>query len=194
LIIAVNDAHVPEVAANLSSFKGLVCHTSGTVSLNVLADKCPSAGVFYPIQSLTKGHKLPPSEIPFCIEANTEDGAEVLESLASTIGSPVFRLNSAQRRTLHVAAVIVNNFTNHLFTLANQILKDQEINFDLLNPLMIETVHKAISSNPVVAQTGPAVRGDLVTIMNHLELLHRYPGIAKIYDAISFSITQNLKK
>lgn len=191
VIIAVNDAHVPAVAANLSAFKGLVCHTSGTVSLKILADQCRSAGVFYPLQSLTKGHKLPPSEIPFCIEANTEAETRLLESLALTIGSPVFRINSEQRRTLHVAAVIVNNFTNHLFTLAKQILNDQYIDFDLLSPLMVETVNKAIASNPLLAQTGPAVRGDQGTILNHLELLQRYPGIAKIYEEISLSITQH---
>ncbi len=188
IIIAVTDGHIGEVASNLKSFNGIVCHTSGSFPLSSLTDVCDRSGVLYPLQTLTTGRELSPTEIPLCIEASDENLLSQLVLLAESAGFNYHLYNSEQRLLLHIAAVISCNFTNHLLALAEHLMKVNNLESDILRPLVQETFRKASENNPALVQTGPARRGDMTTIDKHLSMLGKYPGIQQLYRMISDSI------
>jgi predicted short-subunit dehydrogenase-like oxidoreductase (DUF2520 family) len=81
-----------------------------------------------------------------------------------------------------------------MYSVATNILKDTDLSFEFLKPLIQETAQKAIDSNPISAQTGPAVRNDQNVIHEHLEILKNYPEFEKIYRFVSESIYKLNKK
>jgi predicted short-subunit dehydrogenase-like oxidoreductase (DUF2520 family) len=147
-------------------------------------------GVFYPLQSLKKevGH-LP--DIPIVIDANDASTLKVLEALAHSISDKVVEAGDEQRMKLHLAAVIVNNFVNHLYALAEMYCKKEGLDFSLLLPLIKETAERLDKIPPSHSQTGPAVRNDRVTIEKHLELLKNYPQLRKVYELLTENIYNN---
>jgi predicted short-subunit dehydrogenase-like oxidoreductase (DUF2520 family) len=168
--LALKDDVIPEVAKQLKSYKGIILHTSGSVSLNAL-ESLAEFGVFYPLQTFSKNKAVDFAEIPVCIEANTTKNLEKIRNLALEITGDVREINSEQRKALHLAAVFVNNFSNHLYTIGAEISKNHQVDFSILKPLIKETASKIESLEPQEAQTGPAVRNDQKTIEKHLELL-----------------------
>ena len=182
-IIAVSDDVIAEVSSKIKNT--FVVHTSGSVSLNDLKNNS-NKGVFYMLQTFSKDKEVDFSEIPFCLEATNEKEYQLLERLAKSIGIKIYTINSEQRKTLHVAAVFVNNFTNHLFKIGNDICKENNIPFEILQPLIKETFLKIQSLSPEKAQTGPAIRKDKKTIKNHLNLLNT--GQQEIYNILTKSI------
>ena len=102
-------------------------------------------------------------------------------------------MNDAQRALLHVAAVFANNFANHCFAIAEKILDEKDLPFELLHPLMEETLAKALQDSPARMQTGPAMRGDVVTVQRHLDLLAEHPEWREIYRTLSENINPDLR-
>ena len=189
-ILAVPDGAIGEVAAQLSKWikgKGVV-HVSGSQPSTVLAPYFDKFGVFYPLQTLTKGRKVKFQNIPICIEAQDSVLNQQLLDLGRAISDQVHFIDDEERAWLHVAAVMVNNFTNHLYTLAEKLTQDHDLSFDLLRPLILETAKKVQKLDPKKAQTGPAARGDQETIDKHLRKLEAYPDILKIYKVLSESL------
>lgn len=191
IILAVSDDAIAEVG-KLIPRERKTAHTSGTVAMNVLPNHIH--GVFYPLQTFSDTSDPNWKEIPICIEANTSEFQDELLQLAQTISDSVHLINSEQRKQLHVAAVVVNNFTNHLFHQSKDYLDEHGISFDLLKPLIKETVQKLDRLTPKEAQTGPAVRNDRNTINSHLELLENHPDLKEIYALISQSITNTYER
>ena len=183
--LAVSDKAIQELSQKLPPLNGLVVHTSGGVSLEALSQT--RKGVFYPLQTFTKGKVLDFSTIPICIEAKQKEDVMLLKKVAQSISSQVQELTSAQRAKLHLSAVLVNNFTNHLFYQAAALCKAHEIDFQLLVPLITETVEKIRTLPPYVSQTGPARRQDVLTMQGHLSQLED-PLQKKIYQLMSESI------
>lgn len=171
-LLALKDDVIPEIAAQLRSYEGIVLHTSGAVGLNAL-DNTTNFGVFYPLQTFSKNKAVDFSKIPVCIEANTAENLEKIRSLASTTTKDVREIDSEQRKALHVAAVFVNNFSNHLYSIGAEICTENNIDFSILKPLIAETASKIESLNPQEAQTGPALRNDQKTIETHLAFLSK---------------------
>ncbi|WP_291870399.1 DUF2520 domain-containing protein [Maribacter sp.] len=169
-IIAVNDDAIATVSQYLKNKKGIVTHTSGSVAMQSIKNN-GNRGVFYPLQTFTKGQEISFKEIPICIEAEKEDSKRVLKELASLISNSVYNVSSSERKALHLAAVFVNNFTNHLYSIGAEICREANLSFDLLKPLITETANKAALIDPKNAQTGPAKRKDYKTMDAHLELL-----------------------
>lgn len=191
-VIAVPDAAVLDVARNLKGMRGIVAHTSGSVSLNSLLDAVGNdkAGVFYPLQTFSKKSKVKIAHIPFLIEGATGDVSAKLSTLAKLISDEVFIIGSDMRGHLHLAAVLANNFTNYLLDLSARYLKDNtKFNIKVLEPLMVETVRKAIELGPHLAQTGPAVRNDTQVIDAHLSKLS--PDAAEVYKFLSDRISRD---
>ena len=168
-IIAVSDDVIAEVSSKIKN--KFVVHTSGSVRLNDLKNKY-NKGVFYMLQTCSKDKEIDFSEIPFCLEAENEKDYNLLKTLALSIGQKVYSISSKQRKTIHVAAVFVNNFTNHLYKIGNDICKQNNVPFEILLPLIKETSLKIEQLEPKNAQTGPAIRKDKKTINNHLNLLN----------------------
>lgn len=188
-IIAVSDDAIAEVSAKINN--SFVVHTSGSFALEDLKNTTRK-GVFYMLQSFSKDKKVNFSSVPFCLEATNKDDYIVLEKLAKSIGNKIYKINSEQRKKLHVAAVFVNNFTNHLYKIGNDICQENNIPFDILQPLIDETSEKIKELSPKQAQTGPAVRNDKKTIKNHLALLDKQQQ--KIYKILTKSIKKSSNK
>ena len=189
-LICVSDDEIEQVAKQLKLKDKLILHTSGSVSLNSIQQISSKTGVLYPLQTISKDDKLKWSKIPVLIEGCTKEVEDEILQFASTISKKITVLNSNQREKMHLAAVMVNNFSNHLSTLANEFLeKEKAPYFKLLFPLMQQTIKKSKNLNPSLSQTGPAKRNDKKVISKHLGLLKKHPEIAKIYSCISESIT-----
>jgi len=191
-IIAVTDNAIADVSRQLPFNNQLVVHTSGTASIETLDDK-NRKGVFYPLQTFSKNKEIDFSVIPICLEANNTFDFRVLETVAKSISKAVFPINSEQRKALHVAAVFVNNFTNHLYQIGQEICEENQVSFDILKPLIQETAEKIKTLEPVDAQTGPAKRNDSNTIEAHLEYLTN-ENQKNIYKILTQSIQHNGKK
>ncbi len=191
-IIAVNDDSINTVSQHFTNKSGLVVHTSGSMPLSVLADSVRK-GVFYPLQTISKERKIDFSEVPICIEAERSEDYELLRELANTISDQVQTMTSEQRKSVHLAAVFVNNFTNHLYHLGNEICDEAGVPFKILNPLIIETAKKATQDNILNAQTGPAIRNDKLTMKKHLALL-KIKDYRDIYSVLSNSIRKTHEK
>lgn len=190
-VISVSDDAVAKVSSELVTQNKLVVHTSGSVPLDAL-NKHTRSGVFYPLQSFSKEKEVDFSTIPFCLETSHEEDYALLEQLASSIGKNIYAINSEQRKSLHVAAVFVNNFTNHMYKIGNDICNQYEVPFEVLAPLIQETAQKITALSPEEAQTGPAKRNDKKTIDHHLGLLDEHQQ--KIYQLITKSIQNNGEK
>ncbi len=183
-IVAVSDDAISEVSSQLKT-KNLIAHTSGSVTISSLKNKSRK-GVFYPLQSFSKEKDVNFKEVPFCLEAEDKNDLKLLENLAASIGEKIYHINSHQRSKLHVAAVFVNNFTNHMYTIGNDICNEYNVPFEVLNPLIKETADKIEHMVPKEAQTGPAKRNDIETIERHLSLLNKEQQ--EIYKTITKSI------
>ncbi|WP_166924093.1 Rossmann-like and DUF2520 domain-containing protein [Flavobacterium poyangense] len=191
-IIAVSDKAIADVSKQLPFQNRIVVHTSGTASLDVL-DVKNRKGVFYPLQTFSKTKELDFSTVPVCLEAENSYDYKVLERVAKSISTAVFLINSEQRKALHVSAVFVNNFTNHLYQIGQEICEEHHVPFAILKPLIQETAEKIKTLNPIDAQTGPAKRHDSNTIDAHLAYLTNEKQ-KNIYTIITQSIQNNDKK
>jgi len=162
-------------------------HCSGLTHINALGS-LNNYGVFWPIQSFSNNLNFNFKEIPVCIEANTEENLRIIEHLALKISGNVLAISSDKRKYLHLAAVFANNFANHMFAIAEDIALKNNVDFNLLKPLIFETANKINCLNPAQSQTGPAIRRDINTINEHLTLLKTTPVYRQLYELISFSI------
>lgn len=185
-IIAVSDKAITDVSKQLPFQNRIVVHTSGAASLDVL-DAKNRKGVFYPLQTFSKNKEIDFSIVPLCLEAENTFDFRVLETVAKSISNAVFAINSDQRKALHVAAVFVNNFTNHLYHIGKEICGEHQVPFEILRPLIQETAEKINTLDPVDAQTGPAKRNDTNTIAAHLDYLTN-ENQKNIYKLITQSI------
>jgi len=191
-IIAVSDDAIATVSSQLTLKNRLVVHTSGSVSLDVL-DKKNRKGSFYPLQTFSKKKAVDFSQIPICLESENDSDFELLDKVAQSISNTVFKINSEQRKALHVSAVFVNNFVNHLYQMGNEICEANKVPFQILKPLILETANKVMTLSPAAAQTGPAIRNDKQTIASHLDFLLE-ENQKNIYTILTQSIQNNGKK
>src|SRR5690606_3932997 len=177
--------------------KIMLVNTSGSIALQKLrqlteiySDVPVRVGVMYPLQTFTKDDEIDYEKVPFCIEAADEDREDVLVKVAQTISNVVYRIDSDERRILHIAATIANNFSNYLYGVAHDLLDNYQIEFEILQPLLEQTVKKAFAiGDPSKGQTGLAVRGDWEIIAQHLKLLQEInPEWANLYRFMSDQI------
>jgi len=186
-MIAVPDEKIAAVAAAMPYVHGIVCHTSGITPMHVL-DKFQYYGVFYPFQTFSKNREVDFSSVPFCLEASSPDVSDALRQLAGRLSKSVYVMGTEQRKKLHVAGVLVNNFTNYLYAAAEDFLVENGLDVAMLLPLISETAAKVQKLSPDEAQTGPARRGDLTTIEKHLDILKNRSDLKEIYQIFSQQI------
>jgi predicted short-subunit dehydrogenase-like oxidoreductase (DUF2520 family) len=186
-IIAVRDDAVAEVSAQLNLDEKIVVHTCGSVPMRAIAGASNNYGVFYPLQSLRKELNYSPV-IPFLIDGNNDFSRENIFNLATSVSNQVITANDETRLQYHLSAIIVSNFTNHLFALAKEYCDSNKTDFKLLLPLVEEILNRLEFYEPASMQTGPAIRGDKKTIQKHLGLLEDFPQLKKVYGMMSESI------
>lgn len=191
-LLALPDDVISEFSEKLPKNKSLVVHTSGAVSMNKLNDK-NHRGVFYPLQSFSR-RRLPDYEkIPICIEAERSTDLRLLRKLGESISNKVVEVNSEERSRLHLSAVFVNNFVNHLYHISETLLEEANLDFNLLKPLIRESALKIDTMSASQAQTGPALRGDIKTLEKHLHLL-KDSQFKEIYEQLTSSIQETYGK
>ena len=191
-ITAVSDDSIAKVSLQLPFTNRLVVHTSGSVPIDSLDTK-NRRGIFYPLQTFTKGKEVDFSQIPICLESEDETDFNLLEKVAKAISNNAFKSNEKQRKALHISAVFVNNFVNEMYRIGNEICEENKVPFEILKPLILETVNKVMKLSPSAAQTGPAKRNDTQTIEAHLGFLSN-ENHATIYKILTQSIQNNGKE
>lgn len=193
IIICVSDKAISEVAGKLSYSDKIVVHTSGSVPMDILKATTSNIGVFYPLQTFSKGLEMNYDDIPVFIEASNPDTKERLKKLAALITEDIREADSETRKKLHLASVFACNFTNALARISEDLLKDSGLDFSTLLPLMRQTVKKLEKLSPSQAQTGPAVRKDKGIISTHLQMLENKPEIKRLYHDITNLIYEKSK-
>jgi len=189
VVIAISDAALDHASIHLKLGTTPVVHTAGSVSMEVLKNVSLNYGVLYPLQSLRR--ELPSVvEIPFLVDGNNDFSRAFFLEFAKSLSGRVSVADDIIRRKMHVAAVVVNNLTNHLYSLAEEFCKEEGVDFSLLQPLIEETAFRMRQASPQLLQTGPAVRGDLETIQKQVALLERYPYLKKAYEALTATMLE----
>jgi predicted short-subunit dehydrogenase-like oxidoreductase (DUF2520 family) len=190
-VISVKDDAIADVAKTLAVHNKLIVHTSGATGLDILLAVTANTGVFYPLQTFSKVREVDFRSVPLCLEGGDDDILGQLKELAYSISNNVYTVDSAQRKVLHLAAVFACNFPNYLYGLAQQLLAQQQMGFDMLRPLILETAQKVQEQVPGDVQTGPAVRNDGGTMAAHLQMLSDMPQLQDIYTLLSQGIIKN---
>lgn len=170
-LISVKDDAISEIAEMMGAKKALVVHSSGAVPIDHLANQ-ERRGVFYPLQTFSRNREIVNKEVPFCLEVNNPEDMTLLKQMTSEISGIPFEVSSEKRKKIHLAAVFVCNFVNHLYAIGEDICRENDLPFEILQPLIRETAEKISDTSPFENQTGPAIRKDQSTINAHLELIN----------------------
>jgi predicted short-subunit dehydrogenase-like oxidoreductase (DUF2520 family) len=171
----------------------IIVHTAVSFGLDIFPETIIKKGIFYPVQTFSNDRKISFSGLPVLLESSDESTSSFLVKIAGSLSSKIHFVDTEHRRMLHLAAVFVSNFTNHMLTEGKEIAVKAGFSFEILEPLIKETILKAIDSGPENSQTGPAVRNDKNTIEKHLELLSFSPDLQKIYMDMTKSIIEYYK-
>lgn len=182
-LLAVSDDSISQVCKSLAPLQldTIMTHLSGSTSITSISEHHSPAGVVYPMQTLRKGSVSRPDCIPFYINATDAESLAQLRKYAQSLSTRVFEIDDEQRRKLHLAAVITNNFINYQLIEVYDFLQEQQISFQHLKPLFEETMNKFTKVPPEISQTGPAKRGDLNVIKKHLDLLKSHHDLYEMY-------------
>jgi len=189
IIVSVPDRSLKSVLYTLKcSSDTLVVHTAGSFGLDVFPENIKNRGVFYPLQTFSHNRQVDFNNLPFFIESEDDFINSTLKKLAESMGATAFACDSGHRKMLHVAAVFSCNFTNHMLTIGKELSERAGFSYDILKPLIVETILKAAEYGPENSQTGPAVRNDINTIEKHLDLLSFSPELQSLYKEVTKSI------
>ncbi len=190
-IIAVSDASISEILKSFHMNDKLVVHTAGTIEMEVLKSVSSNYGVFYPLQTFSKTDIISFDKIPVCIEANLTENARLLIELGEKLSKNVQMITSAQRKMLHISAVFACNFSSYMHLIAYQLLTENHLSFELLQPLILRTAEKTQILQPDLALTGPARRNDAAVMEEHLQILTNHSEFQAIYKLISDYIVKH---
>jgi len=186
-VFSLKDTVLQDILSRIRPNNGLWVHTAGSMPMDVFKGHVERYGVFYPLQTFSKGRIVSFEYIPVFLEVNQEEDMKMLQNVATALTEDVQFLSSEKRKYLHLAAVFASNFTNHMYTLAGKILDEQGIPIKVLLPLIDETAGKIHEMGPRLAQTGPAVRYDENVMGKQLAMLTD-PDMKTIYELVSQSI------
>ena len=187
LIVSVPDNKTEEVILQLNHLSStLIVHTSGIT--NTIEREGQRSGYFYPLDTFRKEIHKDLSHTPHFIGAKLKEDREQLSLLAQRISNKVFEISAEKKQQLHLSAVFVNNYVNHLFGLTYEFLEENKLNFKHLEPIIRHTIQQSLKGNPLLMQTGPALRNDDITRRKHLKLLSQHSEMKKLYDILWNSI------
>ena len=185
IIVSINDDAILSVLSKIKDTA--IVHTSGSIGLDVFKQKFTNYGVFYPVQTFNKEIDINISEIPFCIEGNSLEFEKEIIEIAKALSNNVVKMNSQQRKQLHIAAVFACNFSNHMYSIADDLLAKKNIDFKILLPLIRKTNANLENYRPKEVQTGPAKRKDTAIIQEHIATI-KENEIKELYHRISDNI------
>lgn len=187
-IYSVSDSALPELAAQIHIPEAIHIHTSGSTGMNIYEGLAGHYGVLYPLQTFSKDKTVRFEDVSFFLEGSNEYARNKIYELARTLSPKLFFMDSTGRQKLHLSAVFVCNFVNHMYEIGAELMKDAGADFELLLPLIEETTEKIKTLTPYDAQTGPAVRNDLNIVQKHLALLEGKRTLSDMYQMITEDI------
>ena len=194
IIVAVPDHRLKNVLELIRCRpETLIVHTAGSFGLDIFPEQITRKGIFYPLQTFSQGRDVSFKDLPFLLETSDDQSAAILKNIVDSINGKWHFVDTEHRRMLHLAAVFVCNFTNHMLTEGKKVAGIAGFSFEVLKPLINETISKAIAIGPENSQTGPAIRNDKNTIEKHLNLLSFSPELQKIYYEMTDSIIKYYK-
>jgi predicted short-subunit dehydrogenase-like oxidoreductase (DUF2520 family) len=193
IIITVPDNFIANVAQSIGEFDGIVVHTGASVSMEELKGHFEHFGVFYPLQTFTKDVPVLLGDVPFFLESSSVEVMKAIRQVAEKLSQHIYEVNSQQRLLLHVAAVFAGNYSNLMYVISNELLKNSGLPPEVLRPLILETARKASTGDPLKMQTGPARRNDESTIEKHIKALASLPEYAELYKLLAKQISQKYK-
>lgn len=194
IIVAVPDHRLKDVLSQIKcSSDTIIIHTAGSYGLEIFSQSIKKSGVFYPLQTFSKDRNIRFKDLPILLESSENDVSRKMKNLVESIGAKAYFVDNERRRKVHLAAVFVNNFTNYMLIAGKELINDTGLSFQIFEPLIEETLNKALEDGPEASQTGPAVRNDQNTIEKHIELLSFCPDLQSIYKEITDSIIQRYK-
>ena len=189
-VVALKDAVLQELIPHIvkNNPDAVFVHTAGSMPMQVWEGSARRYGVLYPMQTFSKAREVDFTSVSFFVEATGKAELAVLKSMATSLSPKVYEATSAQRASLHMAAVFACNFANHMYALSARLLEKNGLPFDAMLPLIDETARKVHELHPQDAQTGPAVRRDANVMGKHLTMLADEPDLSEMYKIISDSI------
>ena len=124
-IVSLKDAALVDLLPQITEGKqnSLLVHTAGSIPMSIWEGYAERYGVFYPMQTFSKQREVNFQEVPFFVEAKRPEDVELLKAVAATLSEKVYEASSEQRKSLHLAAVFICNFTNHMYALAADLLE-----------------------------------------------------------------------
>jgi predicted short-subunit dehydrogenase-like oxidoreductase (DUF2520 family) len=192
-IISVSDSAIKSIADKVHLKDKLIIHTSGSMDIDILQRASSNYGVFHSPQTFSKSKPVSFRNLHIDIQANNKRSEEALVEFAGILCNNVHVVNSEQRKIIHIAAVFAGNFTNFMYSIAEDILTGNDLPFDLMHPIIKKTSENSKYKDPFKRQTGPAVREDYEVLANHRKVLAKYPQYRAIYDLISKNIIKHKK-
>ncbi len=189
-ILAVSDSAIQEISSEIILPDNvIIAHTSGAMPISTLGyAPTEHLGVFYPLQTFSKVKEVNWKVIPILIEAESSEASKALNALGESISSKVLAMSSIKRQAIHLSAVFASNFTTYILSLSEEILMERKLDFDLLKPLIAETINKCFDMSPFAALTGPARRGDMETLNTHIQMLDNNKSQKEVYKVLSQQI------
>jgi len=189
VFLAVTDDALPTIVGKMGDYTGIIAHTSGSVGLEVFgSNKTGASGYFYPLQTFRSDYEVDMKSCPLFVNSNDEATTKSLLSLAEEISDSTHRISDEQKANLHLSAVVVNNFVNHLFALTYDYLHQSELSFEYLQPIIQTTIDRALVNDPALIQTGPAIRNDDSTLERHISKLEKHELLQDTYAYLSAQI------
>jgi predicted short-subunit dehydrogenase-like oxidoreductase (DUF2520 family) len=187
MIVALSDDAIKTFISTVGKINFPVAHTAGAVSLDAAKNPGDSYGVIWPLQSLRREIEHLPA-LTLLVDGNNPQARELFMMFAHSIAEIVLEADDQTRLKYHLAATLVNNFTNCLYTVAEKFCEKENISFAVLQPLVEETAMRMRNISPSETQTGPAIRNDRLTMDKHLHVLKAYPDLLRIYEMFTFEI------
>jgi predicted short-subunit dehydrogenase-like oxidoreductase (DUF2520 family) len=172
VVLAVPDAALDAAAATVAAALepgALVVHLAGFRGVEALAPIAArradvALGALHPLQTLTGD---PADALTGAWAAVA--GPPAVTELAARLGLRPFTVPDERRATYHAAAVVASN---HLVALLGQVARlaaAADVPFDAFAPLVRTSVEHAFTLGPPAALTGPVSRGDVDTVVRHLD-------------------------
>ena len=187
VVIAVPDGLISEINAAISDMVSPSClmvHVSGATPLNHL--RSPSA-VIWPIRSFNpKTDSVPLAHTPTVLEASDDHAMSLARTLAAAWDAETSEVSGTQRAAAHTAAAVADNFANHMFAEAQDLLEQRGLPKTLLRNLLLGLTQGGLQGDSRDRQTGPARRGDDATLERHRELVP--DDFKDLYDAVTAHI------
>ena len=185
-IISLKDDVIDTYLTGLNLHNSLLVHTSGSYETSKLAKFSTKTGSFYPLQTFNRDVAVDFSAVPIIIESENSETIESLLSVAKKLTKNTHVLNASQKKALHISAIGINNFTHFILAKSKQYCINKNLSFSLLRPLLKQTIETFSNEEiPLQKQTGPARRGDLTIIKDHIDALTSDKEFQALYKELS---------